>query len=85
MLIKEGAQSDGLYVVLHGSVDVAAQHIDLARLKEGEIFGEMSLLTRQPATATVVSPRNAILLRLPRDQFQELVVTHPRSSLWSAS
>jgi len=78
MLIKEGAQSDGLYVVLHGSVDVAAQHIDLAHLREGEIFGEMSLLTRQPATATVVSPRNAILLRLPRDQFQELVVTHPQ-------
>jgi len=78
MLIKEGAQSDGLYVVLHGSVDVAAQQIDLARLREGEIFGEMSLLTRQPATATVVSPGNAILLRLPRDQFQELVVTHPQ-------
>jgi len=78
MLIKEGAQSDGLYVVLHGSVDVAAQAIDLARLKEGEIFGEMSLLTRQPATATVTSPGNAILLRLPRDKFQELVVTHPQ-------
>ncbi len=78
MLIKEGAQSDGLYVVLHGSVDVAAQRIDLARLREGDIFGEMSLLTRQPATATVVSPGNAILLRLPRDQFQELVVTHPQ-------
>jgi len=78
MLIKEGAQSDGLYVVLHGSVDVAAQAIDLAHLKEGEIFGEMSLLTRQPATATVVSPGNSILLRLPRDQFQELVVTHPQ-------
>jgi CRP-like cAMP-binding protein len=78
MLIKEGTQSDGLYVVLHGSVDVAAQQIDLAHLREGEIFGEMSLLTRQPATATVISPANAILLRLPRDQFQELVVTHPQ-------
>ncbi len=78
MLIKEGTQSDGLYVVLHGSVDVAAREIDLAHLKEGEIFGEMSLLTRQPATATVVSPGSSILLRLPRDQFQELVVTHPQ-------
>jgi CRP-like cAMP-binding protein len=78
MLIKEGAQSDALYVVLHGSVDVATRQIDLAHLREGEIFGEMSLLTRQPATATVVSPGNAILLRLPRDRFQELVVTHPQ-------
>jgi CRP-like cAMP-binding protein/tetratricopeptide (TPR) repeat protein len=78
MLIKEGAQSDGLYVVLHGSVDVAAQQVELAHLREGDIFGEMSLLTRQPATATVTSPGNAILLRLPRDKFQELVVTHPQ-------
>ena len=78
MLIKEGAQSDALYVVLHGSVDVATRQIDLAHLREGEIFGEMSLLTRQPATATVVSPGSSILLRLPRDQFQELVVTHPQ-------
>jgi CRP-like cAMP-binding protein len=78
MLIKEGAQSDGLYVVLHGSVDVAAQAVELARLREGDIFGEMSLLTREPATATVTSPGNAILLRLPRDKFQELVVTYPQ-------
>ena len=78
MVIKEGAQSDGLYVVLHGLVSVAAQDVPLAQLKEGDIFGEMSLLTRQPATATVTSPGNSILLRLPRDQFQELVVTHPQ-------
>ncbi|HWE22310.1 MAG TPA: cyclic nucleotide-binding domain-containing protein [Myxococcales bacterium] len=78
IVIKEGAQSDGLYVVLHGAVDVAAQQVPLAKLKEGEIFGEMSLLTRQAATATVTSPGNSLLLRLPRDQFQELALTHPQ-------
>jgi CRP-like cAMP-binding protein len=78
ILIKEGTQSDGLYVVLHGAVEVAAQTVDLATLKEGDIFGEMSLLTRQPATATVTSRGNSLLLRLPRDHFQELVVTHPQ-------
>jgi len=78
MLIKEGSQSDGLYVVLHGRVEIAAQTVDLATLKEGDIFGEMSLLTRQPATATVTSQGNSLLLRLPRDHFQELVVTHPQ-------
>ena len=78
MVIKEGAQSDGLYVVLHGTVQVKAQQVPLAKLKEGDIFGEMSLLTRQPATATVTSSGNSILLRLPRDHFQELVLTHPQ-------
>jgi CRP-like cAMP-binding protein len=77
-LIEEGKNSDGLYVVLHGSVQVVARDIELARLKEGEIFGEMSLLTREPASATVRTDANAILLRLPRESFQELVITHPQ-------
>ena len=82
VLITEGKNSDGLYVVLHGAVQVAAKKdatpVELARLKEGDIFGEMSLLTRKPATATVTSTGNSILLRLPRENFQELVLTHPQ-------
>jgi CRP-like cAMP-binding protein len=83
VMIVEGKSSDGLYVVLHGSVQVAAaakagKSVELARLKEGDIFGEMSLLTRLPATATVTSVGNSIVLRLPRENFQELVVTHPQ-------
>jgi CRP-like cAMP-binding protein len=77
-VIVEGKTSDGLYVVLHGSVQVSAKETEVALLKEGEIFGEMSLLTREPASATITSPGNSILLRLPRDKFQELVVTHPQ-------
>ena len=82
VLITEGKNSDGLYVVLHGAVQVAtkkdATRVELARLKEGDIFGEMSLLTRKPATATVTASGNSILLRLPRENFQELVLTHPQ-------
>jgi CRP-like cAMP-binding protein len=77
-VIAEGKSTDGLYVVLHGVVDVTVEQRQVARLKEGEIFGEMSLLTRDPASATVTAQSNAILLRLPRDSFQELVVTHPQ-------
>jgi len=77
-VIVEGKSSDGLYVVLHGSVQVSAKQTEVALLKEGEIFGEMSLLTREPAAATITSPGNSILLRLPREKFQELVVTHPQ-------
>jgi len=77
-IIVEGRSSDGLYVVLHGIVEVSTQQRQVAVLKEGEIFGEMSLLTREPAAATVSAQTNSILLRLPRDAFQELVVTHPQ-------
>jgi len=77
-VIAEGKSTDGLYVVLHGVVDVTVEQRQVARLREGEIFGEMSLLSRDPARATVTAKSNAILLRLPRDSFQELVVTHPQ-------
>ena len=82
VLIAEGKYSDGLYLVLHGGVTVSTSAkgapVELARLREGDIFGEMSLLTRKPAAASVTAPSNALLLRLPRESFQELVVTHPQ-------
>jgi len=59
-------------------MQVTVQQTEITLLKEGEIFGEMSLLTRQPASATVTAQTNAILLRLPGEKFQELVVTHPQ-------
>ena len=82
VLIAEGKYSDGLYVVLHGGVTVSTSAkgppVELARLREGDIFGEMSLLTRKPAAASVTAASNSLLLRLPRESFQELVVTHPQ-------
>jgi CRP-like cAMP-binding protein len=81
-LIEQGKKSDGLYVVLHGMVDVNAKGangaVELARLKEGDIFGEMSLLTHEPATATVSAAVPSIVLKLQRDQFQEMILTHPQ-------
>jgi CRP-like cAMP-binding protein/tetratricopeptide (TPR) repeat protein len=83
VLIGEGSTSDGLYIVLHGAVSVVARNnaqklVSLARLKEGDLFGEMSMLTREPAAATVLARTDSILLRLPRESFQELVLTHPQ-------
>jgi CRP-like cAMP-binding protein len=83
VLITEGKNSDGLYVVLHGQVRVEkvvedGQEVPLALLKEGDLFGEISLLTRKPAIATVSATGNTILLKLPRENFQELILTHPQ-------
>ena len=38
----------------------------------------MSCLRKTPATATVVARRDGTLLRLPRADFDELVVTYPQ-------
>ncbi len=77
-IIREGEQSDGLYVILSGAVEVAREGRVLAHLREGEIFGEMSLLDKAPAGATVRASRRTSLLRLPRRDFDELIMSHPQ-------
>jgi CRP-like cAMP-binding protein len=77
-IIREGEHSDGLYVILSGAVEVAREGRVLAHLREGEIFGEMSLLEKAPAGATVRASRRTSLLRLPRRDFDELIMSHPQ-------
>lgn len=78
VLVKEGQPSDGLYVVLSGEVEIDAAGARIATLKEGQVFGEMSLLTRSPASATVRATRHTSLLRLPKQDFDTLILSHPQ-------
>lgn len=82
VIIREGQAADGLYVLMHGVALVttrgeAGRVTPLAVLREGDVFGEMALLGRQPATATVSARRGGLVLRLPKADFDELMFTHP--------
>ncbi len=81
-VITEGLASDGLYVVLSGSLAVLKRkgptEIRAGALKEGDVFGEMSCLRKTPASATVMACRAGRLLHLPRADFDELIVTYPQ-------
>jgi CRP-like cAMP-binding protein len=78
VIIREGDRSDGLYIVLSGEAEVKRGDRALAHLKEGEIFGEMSLLQKTPASATVSAAKRTSLLRLPRQDFDAVVLSHPQ-------
>lgn len=78
VILREGDRVDGLYVVLSGEVEVRKAGHQLALLREGELFGEISLLRRTAASATVTSTRRTSLLRLPREDFDTLILTHPQ-------
>lgn len=58
VLIGEGEKSDTLFLLSRGSAVVRQGYlggeVELAELKQGEVFGEISLLLRTPATASVV-------------------------------
>jgi len=81
-ILEEGQKGDGLYMLLSGRVEVAKKTDGkkqvLAHLKEGDVFGEMSLLTNQPVSASIKTLRKSIVLKLPRKTFAEIVSTHPQ-------
>ena len=82
VVVREGAQSDGLYVVLSGELDVRkrkeAAEVLAGRLGACDVFGEVSCLRKGPASATVVANRSGTLLRLPRETFDEIVSAYPQ-------
>jgi CRP-like cAMP-binding protein len=82
VVVREGEQSDGLYVVLSGELDVRkrreAAEVLAGRLGACDVFGEVSCLRKGPASATVVANRSGTLLRLPRETFDEIVSAYPQ-------
>jgi CRP-like cAMP-binding protein len=81
VVVKEGKGADGLYLVMSGELEVqkaGKRTLVLATLTDGDVFGEMSLLSKKPASATVVAKRRSTVLRLPRERFEELIVTYPQ-------
>ncbi len=81
-VVREGDPSDGLYVVLDGLVEVVKRkdgaEVVVGQLREGDLFGEMSCLRKAPASASVVVRRGGSLLKLPRREFDDLVVSYPQ-------
>jgi cAMP-dependent protein kinase regulator len=80
-IIREGEPGRGLFVVLMGSVDVwkrdGDEKILLATLSPGEVFGEISLLAAQPATATVTAAQRSTVLFLAREYVERLMANLP--------
>ncbi len=76
-VIEEGAAGQGLFVILMGNVEVSRGGRPLARLRAGELFGEMSLLHDGPTTATVRTLTPTSLLYLGGDYFRRLVAALP--------
>jgi len=81
-VVKEGDPGDSLYVIVHGSVRVLTtmkgNELKLADLGEGAFFGEGSLITGRPRTATIVANDECELLTLDKAGFDQIVATHPR-------
>ncbi len=83
ILIEEGRMGDGLYLVLRGDYRVSKQGgprgLELATLRGGDVFGEISLMRDEPTTATVTATSPGEVLFLPREAFGDMISQHPQT------
>lgn len=78
-LMREGEPGDSLLVIMSGTVNVsvAGRPQTVATLGEGDIVGEMSLLTGAPRSATVAALRPVVALEIGRDDLEPLLIMSP--------
>ena len=74
-VIRAGDPGDKMYYIASGVVDVIVAP-DPVRLKSGDFFGEMALLSDKPRNADVVSAGYTNMLVLKRRDFDALLKSH---------
>ncbi|MEO0898015.1 MAG: patatin-like phospholipase family protein [Bacteroidota bacterium] len=82
ILMKEGDQAEGMYILLAGRLrvyleDGKGQKKVIGSILRGESVGEMGLITEEPRTATVAASRDSILVKICKEDFDELCAKHP--------
>jgi len=73
----EGEAGDALYMVIDGKVRVHKSDRVIAELGERECFGEMAILDAAPRSATVSAVSETRLLKIAREDFQEIMAEKP--------
>jgi cAMP-dependent protein kinase regulator len=83
VVISEGDTGSSMYVIASGEVKVYTRGtgkngaLYLARLGEGDFFGEVTMLTGKPRTATITASQRTELLRLDKEKLDDLLTRHP--------
>ena len=86
LLFSYGDPGDSMFVIREGEVEVffkddTGARIVLETAREGDFFGELSLLDNGPRTASVVALRDTEALRVDRGDLTYLLRTQPRAAL----
>jgi small-conductance mechanosensitive channel/CRP-like cAMP-binding protein len=78
-IVREGARGNSMFLVMRGEavVTLANTSGEVARLHDGDFFGEMSLLTGEPRTATVTAATDCRLLEIGVDAFRRVALADP--------
>ena len=78
-VVREGEPGDSLFLLAEGALEVrmAAIEAPIDLLLPGAVFGEMSLLTGQPRSSTVLAVSEAVVLEIGRAQLDPILRRRP--------
>ncbi len=78
VVIKKGDSGSNMYIVLTGRIAVIADDGErIAEMSDGEIFGEMSLLSGEPVTNTIHTLADTQVAKLSSKNFKHVLKKYP--------
>ncbi len=84
-ICKTGDKGEEMYIIISGETDVLVgepgKEVVVATLKSGDYFGEMSLLTDEPRSATVLSKAGCETFALYKNDFDVILERFPSIAL----
>ena len=86
-VIEQDELGEALYIIIEGEVVVTRGEKDenpdeeLGKLSAGEIFGEMSLVDNLLTSDNVITTKACQMLKLPRNEFQEILESDAKLAL----
>lgn len=80
-IVRQGEAGQSMFVVLSGAVRVVLEprREEVARIERGGYFGEMSLLTGDPRSATVLAVGDVTVVEIVADLFRRIAAAHPEA------
>lgn len=83
IIVSESEPGDSLFVVAAGVVRIYARDREghnnqIRQLDQGAFFGEISLLSGKPRTATITAATPTEILELDRETLDSIAVQHPQ-------
>lgn len=76
-ILRHGTAGNSMFVVHRGTVSVRIDETEIARLGEGDVFGEMALLTGESRAADVVALSDVVVIEITKEAMQPVLQDHP--------
>jgi small-conductance mechanosensitive channel len=76
-ILRHGTAGSSMFVVHEGEVSIRVADAEVARLGEGDVFGEMALLTGESRVADVIALTDVLAIEITKDALQPVLRDHP--------